>query len=246
MSNIISPFETYFIPGRQSVDNAVICQEVIHSLRYTKARKGGMVLKLDQERAYDKMEGGFIEETLSDAKLPDALVAVIMRIIRRSSFRPPWNGERTNVIKPSRGLRQGNPWSSYLFVLCMERFSQWIARSVEEGSWGPLWVSRNGISTSHLLFADGILLFAEASEEQVSCIRDDLQKFCKALGQSINLNEFMVYFSPNVSEEVAASLSDKLGFQRTKELGHYLRHQIIIGEGVKKHMRSYYRRYEID
>lgn len=105
--------------------------------------------------------------------------------------------------------------------------SQWIASTVEEGRWRTLRASRSDISISHLSFADDALLFAEASKEQVKCIKDGLHKFCKASGQSINLNKSPVYFSPNVSEEVAASLSNRLSFQRTREFGCYLGHQII-------------------
>lgn len=51
--DIVSLNQPSFIPGRQSVDNVIICQEVVHSMRYTTARKGGMILKLDLEKAYD-------------------------------------------------------------------------------------------------------------------------------------------------------------------------------------------------
>lgn len=52
---IISPVQASFIPGRQGIDNVVLCQEVLHSLRYTSSKKGGVVLKLDLEKAYDRM-----------------------------------------------------------------------------------------------------------------------------------------------------------------------------------------------
>lgn len=56
LNDIITPYEASFVLGRQSVDNIVISQEVVHTLRYTRAKKGGKVLKLDLEKIYDRLE----------------------------------------------------------------------------------------------------------------------------------------------------------------------------------------------
>lgn len=97
-----------FAPGRQSLDNVIICQEVIHTLRYTQSSMGGMVLKIDLEKAYNMKDWGFLEDTLRDASLPQNIVTVFMNLIRKSSCRLLWNGEETEVIKPSCWLRQSD------------------------------------------------------------------------------------------------------------------------------------------
>lgn len=74
---IISPHQATFIPGRQAADNVVICHEIIHSLRHTTSRRGGMVVKIDLEKAYDRLECNFVEETLKDACLPSSMIDVI-------------------------------------------------------------------------------------------------------------------------------------------------------------------------
>lgn len=79
--NIISPFQASFVPGRQSVDNVVLCQEFVISMRYTKAKKGTTIIKPDLEKAYDRLEWDFIDETMRDAGLPNSLVEVIMRVV---------------------------------------------------------------------------------------------------------------------------------------------------------------------
>lgn len=82
--SLISPTHGAFVPGRQGVDNIVICQEIVHSLWFTRARRGGMVIKVDMEKAYDRMSWAFIEETLRDTNLPEYLIAAIMHIISTS------------------------------------------------------------------------------------------------------------------------------------------------------------------
>lgn len=44
-----------FVPGRQSVDNVVVCQEMLHTIGLNKGKKGVMIIKLDLEKAYDRM-----------------------------------------------------------------------------------------------------------------------------------------------------------------------------------------------
>ena len=60
LDKLISPCQSAFIPGRKGIDNAIIAQEVIHSLNKKKGKVGYMVLKIDLEKAYDKLEWSFI------------------------------------------------------------------------------------------------------------------------------------------------------------------------------------------
>lgn len=73
-------------------------------------------------------------------------------------------GEPYKKKKPSRGLRQGV--FSYLFFLCMERLGHILNEAVNEGRWKPIRLSRKALL--HLFFADDLLLFGEASVDQMS------------------------------------------------------------------------------
>lgn len=108
------------------------------------------------------------------------------------------------------------------FVLCMERLAHWIEACVQGGAWKPVKASRNGPCISHLFFADDIMLFAEASEDQEALIRTGLQYFCLASGQKVNFQKSTVFFSLNVSNEVANDLSQNLGIAITQDIGKYL------------------------
>lgn len=72
------------------------------------------------------------------------------------------NGEALEKFTLSRGIRQGDPLSLYLFVLCMKRLSHIISTAVENKFWKPIKVGKNGPCLSHLAFVDDLILFAEA------------------------------------------------------------------------------------
>lgn len=93
------------------------------------------------------------------------------------------NGEKTEAFIPSRGLRQGDPLSPYLFVMCLERLCHLIEMSMDCKEWKPISLSRGGPKLSHICFADDLILFAEASVAQVKVIRKVLERFCFASGQ---------------------------------------------------------------
>lgn len=92
------------------------------------------MLKSDLEKAYDRLEWAFVEETLIDASLPLSLLNVIMGLLRKSSCCLLRNGESTDLIMPSQGLRQDDPLSPYIFVLCLERLNSGSQRRSRKGS----------------------------------------------------------------------------------------------------------------
>lgn len=112
--------------------------------------------------------------------IPHRVIEIIMECVTTASLQVLWNGEKIEPVKPSRGLRQGDPLSPYHFVLCMERINQVIEEV--EGRWKPVYGNSGGPLLSTLFFADDIILSAEASSDLAKVIKDCLDRFCAALG----------------------------------------------------------------
>lgn len=222
MELLVSPCQCNFIPHRQSGDNIVIAQEVIHSMKNRKGAVGWMAIKIDLEKAYDRLNWGFIRDTLQDIGLPESFVNLVWECISTSRMKVLWNGEALEEFSPSRGIRQGGPISPYLFVLCIERLFHLINAAVEYKFWSPIQLSRGGPKLSHLAFADDLMLFAEASADQVEIIKTTLKLFCDSSGQKVSQDKTRVFFSRNVSREKKKELSESLGFQCTEDMGKYL------------------------
>ena len=222
LSNLISPYQAAFVPGRKGVDNVIIAQELIHSLLKKKGKLGQFVLKIDLEKAYDRLEWSFIREVLLFFKFPTSLVSLILECVSSTSYTILFNGGQMEEFWPSRGIRQGDPLSPYLFILCMEYLSLKIFEACNDKSWKPIKASRNGPPFSHLFFADDLLLCAEASTTCCQSITRVLDNFCSLSGQKINLSKSKVYFSPNVSPDLRHHLCNILGVSSTPDLGKYL------------------------
>ena len=222
LSHLVSPYQSAFVPGRRGVDNVIIAQELIHSMHRKKGRVGSLILKVDLEKAYDRLEWSFIREVLLFFLFPKSLVDLILDCVSSSSISILLNGGKMEVFKPSRGIRQGNPLSPYLFILCLEYLSLKIFGACHENRWKPIKASRNGPAFSHLFFADDLLLCSVASIECCTTMVEVLEEFCDNSGQKINLSKSKAYFSPNVDPVTRDSLCGILGVSSTPDLGRYL------------------------
>ncbi|CAL1402102.1 unnamed protein product [Linum trigynum] len=222
MRKLISPRQSSFIPGRQTTDNVIVVQEVLHSLRKRKGTKGGLILKIDLEKAYDMLRWDFLRDTLKEVGLPSSWIRCIMYCVEQNKMRVLWNNTLSSPITPTRGVRQGDPLSPYLFVLCMERLSHRIDAAFHSGHWKPIRLTRNGPPLTHLFFADDLLLFAEAETRQIRIIKQCLEDFCSSSGQRVNYAKSLMYVSPNVDRSKARLLSERAAIPLKAELGRYL------------------------
>ncbi|KAG8365002.1 hypothetical protein BUALT_Bualt18G0057700 [Buddleja alternifolia] len=177
MSKFVSPLQSSFIPGRGTHDNVIVIQEMLHSLRKSHSKVGGMIITLDLEKAYDKINWLFLEQTLEFFDFAPHIIRLIMFCVKSARPRVLWNGEPLQTFSPKCGLRQGDPLSPYLFVLCVERLVYLINEAVEDHSWIPLPSCRGGPKFSHLFFADDLMLMTKATSENAYTIGKILEVF---------------------------------------------------------------------
>ena len=91
---------------------------------------------------------------------------LVMRCVRSVTYSIKINGNPRGHIIPSKGIRQGDPLSPYLFLLCAEGLLALIKVSMARGDMKGVSVCRGGPTLSHLFFANDSLIFYKASLEE--------------------------------------------------------------------------------
>ena len=170
-----------------------------------------MAIKIDLEKAYDRLEWHFIRDVLELYRLPPSLIKLIMSCVSSSSISILLNGGKLEPFQPSRGIKQGDPLSPYLFIMCMEMLGFLISQRCKEKLWDPVHASRGGQAFSYLFFADDLVLFAKADLMNCINVRETLDTFCELSGQKVSFNKSKVYFSPNTSPETREELCEVHG-----------------------------------
>ncbi|XP_028080539.1 uncharacterized protein LOC114282098 [Camellia sinensis] len=228
LGKIVRPNQSSFIPGRNTSDNIIITQEIIHSLNKKKGKKGGLVFKIDLEKAYDNLSWDFLKQTLEEFNFDHNFIELIMYCVTTVSSAVIWDGVPLQEFIPARGLRQGDPLSPYLYVLCLERLSNMISFQADHKTWKGVETSRKGPKLTHLFFADDLMLFGQATSN-CSTIMKVMNEFCDIPGLKINHHKSKLFVSPNIERRSAKEMSNKTGIPLTSDLGRYLGVPIIHG-----------------
>jgi hypothetical protein len=150
-------------------------------------------------KAYDTIQRSLLKSTLNNMGFPQTMINTIMGCVESVSFSILVNGKPTTYFKPHKGLRQGDPLSPYLFIICAEVLSGMILRKQQMGTIYGLTIARNAPAISHLFFADDSLLFCRAEKREAEEIMTIFNLYQLASGQKINLDKSEMVFSNNTN-----------------------------------------------
>ena len=223
LPHIISESQRAFQSNKAISDNILVAFETLHHMKHKKGGKvGHLALKLDISKAYDRLEWMFLKKVMERLGFHCRWVGWIMECVQSVTYLVLVNGEPTATIFPTRGIRQGDPLSPYLFLLCSEGLNGLLEQAVAAKSLEGFSLCKFGPKISHLLFADDSLLFCRVMVEDVSKILEILGKYERASGQKLNADKTTIFFDGNVSDEAKLQVQSLLGVPKIKEYEKYL------------------------
>ncbi|XP_056866982.1 uncharacterized protein LOC130512731 [Raphanus sativus] len=221
--NLISETQSAFVAKRLITDNILIAQENFHALRTNqRCREDFMAIKTDMSKAYDRVEWSFLASLMIKMGFDERLVDLIMCCVTSVSYQVLINGQPKGRILPRRGLRQGDPLSPFLFIMCTEALISLLNGAEAENKLTGLRVSHASPRISHLLFADDSLFFCKAETSQCKEIIDNLEIYGNASGQRLNVAKSSMFFGNRVEPSRKQEIKNVLGFSTEGGMGMYL------------------------
>jgi ribonuclease HI len=245
LPHVISPYQSAFIPGRLITDNILAAYETLHTMHSKMYGKSGfMAVKVDMSKAYDRVEWNFLEAVMEKLGFERRWINLMMMCVRTAHFSILINGVPTGKITPTRGIRQGDPISPYLFLLCAEALSSMLSHADRQGTLRGAPTSKKGPRLNHLFFADDSLLFCRADICHWNRLSHILKIYEKASGQKLNTSKTAIFFSRNTTKEDQSTILQAAAIPASQRYDTYLGLPALVGKSRTKEFKSIVDRIE--
>lgn len=181
-----------------------------------------MAVKTDMSKAYDRIEWSFLKAVFLRFGFHELWTDWVLNCVSSVNYSFLINGSLQGQVIPSRGLRQGDPLSPYLFILCTEVLSGLCKNAQVKGTLLGMRVARRSPLINHLLFADDTMFFSKTSVKSCETLMTILKRYKSASGQCINVAKSGITFSSKTPLEVKERVKKILGITNEGGIGKYL------------------------
>ncbi|XP_074352234.1 uncharacterized protein LOC141691390 [Apium graveolens] len=234
LPTIISEEQSVFFPGRNITDNVLVAFEILHYMkRKNSGPEGEVALKLDISKAYDRVNWNYLRSRMINMGFLEKWIKWVMLCVTTVSYSISFQGSLIGPMVPTRGLRQGDPLSPYLFLLCTEGLSNALKTAAEEGQTSGCRICTNAPSVTHLLFADDSFLLFKATANEALTVKSVLNTYQSWSGQDVNYQKSAIFFSSNVRMDKQQEIKQMLEVFNDIGDSKYLGLPSLIGRSKK-------------
>lgn len=210
ISEAVQQNQVGFVKGRLLCENVLLASELVSDFHVPGEVSRGC-LQIDLTKAYDSIDWQFMLNVFKAIELPDLLIAWIKECITTTSFSIAFNGELLGFFPGKKGLRQGDPISSLLFVLAMDVLSKKLDKGAVDRVFRIHPMCEAPLIT-HLSFADDVLNFFDGSESSLMGILEILDQFKIASGLRLNKDKTALFLDGGNYQDTQ-SLAETVGLQ---------------------------------
>jgi mannosylglycoprotein endo-beta-mannosidase len=229
LPNLISIEQGTFVENRLIHDNIALTQEMTQNL-HTNTRGGNVILNIDMEKAFDRLEWNFIYKVLTSFGFSNTWINLIKNCIEVIPISIIINGSSSSFFNSSRGLRQGDPMSPYLFILAEEVLSRGITNLLDQNKINPYFVTKSIKGISHSLYADDIIIFTNGNSKSLSNLMNFLLDYQQMSGQKINYFKSQFLASKHINNNRKIKIASITKFVEGKIPFLYLGCNIFYGK----------------
>lgn len=195
--DLIVPNQTAFVKGRLLLENTVLAGELVNGYHKNSNSKR-ITIKVDIAKAFDTLSWSFLFSCLEGIVVPPLFIRWLRACVCTPSYMVGYNGTVNGYFKGTRGLRQGDPLSPYLFVIAMNCLSKLLNRASANGSIG-FHPRTQSTRLTHLSFADDLLIFIDGSLSSVQHVLQVLREFELRSGLAVSVQKSS-FFSSGLSQ----------------------------------------------
>ncbi|XP_057779593.1 uncharacterized protein LOC130998178 [Salvia miltiorrhiza] len=235
-SRYISDNQFGFISGRSIHDCIMIGSEGVNCMK--RFGKGiNMACKIDIKKAFDTLRWDFLLACLKVGGYDDKFINWIRIILHSARLSILYNSRLHGYFACSRGVRQGDPLSPILFGIAEDVLSALFKNCVASGHFTPMTMCRARPFPTHLFYADDILVFCKASEQNAQTIKNILTYYGSISGQLYSSEKSHLYFAEKVPTALKRSIGRIIDFSVGSLPFNYLGVPLFVGRTRASYLR---------